>query len=147
MSAPPAVVGSLHVELIPVRRMLLRWPEQPESRAASVVLHPSSDRSVVDITVNEFAQGLEGHVPRPEIVDLARRLVGVALGKTDEPEITVDVDGALAFDLRLSSGELMFAELSLDGVLDLSVFDDSRPETCLVRHIPSASESEFVDQL
>ncbi len=147
MNTPPAV-GSLTVEPIPeFAGVLVRWPEQPESRDASIMpWHPSSARSIADITVDEFERGLEGRVPRPEIVDLARRLVGEAR-KTEEPEITIDVDGALAFDLRLSSGELMFAELNIEGVLALSVFDDSRQETRLVSHVSSATESEFIDNI
>ena len=108
---------------------------------------PRSAWSALDITLDEFAQGLERHVPRHETVELARRLVGAVVRMADEPEITVEVDGALAFDLRMSSGELMFAELSIDGVIDLSVLDDSRQQTRLVRHIPSACESEFIGRL
>ena len=49
--------------------------------------------------------------------ELALRLSAAAVEKTNEPEITVDVDGALSFDLRLNSGLLMFAELTVGGML------------------------------
>ena len=41
----------------------------------------------------------------------------------------------------------MFAELGVDGVLDLTVLDDSARETLVVRHLSPASESQFVKQL
>ena len=71
----------------------------------------------------------------------------MAKERSHQPEITVDVDGALSFDLRLASGLLMFAELGVDGVLDLTVLDDSARETFVVRHLSPASESQFVKQL
>ena len=85
--------------------------------------------------------------PSPGVVRLARRLSIAALSKTHEPEITVDVDGAVSFDLRLANGMLMFAELKADGTLNLSVLDDRGQDARVVRHLPSATESEFVDQL
>ena len=59
-----------------------------------------------------------------------------------EPEITVDVDGALSFDLRLTSGLLILAELDLFGELDASVYDDR--EGILVRRLPQTTESELI---
>ena len=71
----------------------------------------------------------------------------MAKERSHQPEITVDVDSALSFDLRLASGLLMFAELGVYGVLDLTVLDDSARETLVVRHLSPASESQFVKQL
>ena len=78
-----------------------------------------------DSTVREFSMGLDGERPDDHIVDLADRLVQKTRAQTEEPEIT-DVDGALSFDLRLTSGLLMFAELAIDGTLDVFL-NDSGP--------------------
>ncbi len=97
--------------------------------------------------VREFSLGLDGDRPDNHIFDLADRLVQEAREQTDEPEITIDVDGALSFDLRLTSGLLMFAELAIGGTLEVNILDDSGRETRVVRHLSAATESEFVDQL
>ena len=80
-------------------------------------------------------------------MDLADRLVQKARAQTEEPEITIDVDGALSFDLRLKSGLLMFAELAIGGGLDITVLNDSGPGARIVRHLTAATEPAFVDQL
>ena len=91
--------------------------------------------------------GLDGERPDNHVVDLADRLVQKTQAQTEEPEITIDVDGALSFDLRLTSGLLMFAELAIDGTLDVTVLNDSGPGARLVKHLPAATEAAFVDQL
>ena len=65
-----------------------------------------------------FGKGLENWV-----VGKANYIAMAALNKTVEPEITVDVDGALSFDLRLTDGRLVLAELEPSGALDASVYD------------------------
>ena len=80
-------------------------------------------------------------------MDLADRLVQKARAQTEEPEITIDVDGALSFDLRLKSGLLMFAELGIGGGLDITVLNDSGPGARVVKHLTAATEPAFVDQL
>ena len=96
--------------------------------------------------VREFSLGLDGERPDRDVVEMAHRLVQGAREKTDEPEISVDVDGALSFDLRLASGLLMFAELEVNGILDFTVLNDSGPEAHVTTHSSSATEAEFVDQ-
>ena len=120
-------------------RLHASWENHPESRTAEV--------TPIDPKVRAFSLGLDGKRPLGDVVDLAYRLVQVVEEKTDQPEITVDVDGALAFDLRLASGFLMFAELGVDGILDLTVLDDSGRETLVVRHLSAATESQFIKQL
>lgn len=44
------------------------------------------------------------------------------MGAVRPPEFSVDGDGALAFDLRLNDGRLVFAELSVGGTLAFSVY-------------------------
>lgn len=78
---------------------------------------------------------------------MASVLVQEAQERTRDPEITIDVDGALSFDLRLTSGLLMFAELTIEGALDITILDDRGRETLVVSHRSSASKSQFVEQL
>ena len=85
--------------------------------------------------------------PDNRVVDLADRLVQVAKEQTDEPEFTIDVDGALSFDLRLASGLLMFAELAMDGTLDITILDEGRQGTLVVRNLSAATEAQFLEQL
>lgn len=57
------------------------------------------------------------------------------------------MDGALSFDLRLTSGLLMFAELTIDGDLDITILDDRGQDTFVVRRLSPATESQFFQQL
>ena len=69
------------------------------------------------------------------------KLIALATSKTVEPEITVDVDGALSLDLRLSNGWLVLAELGVDGALDASIYDD---EDVLIKRLPATTASELI---
>ena len=71
-------------------------------------------------------------------IELLRRL----LRRTVEPEITVDVDGALSFDLRLANGWLLLAELDPDGALDASIYDDR--QGILIKRLPRTTDSELI---
>ena len=76
--------------------------------------------------IAEFAAGVAGYPPpAPGVVELGAELVRAAaerLGAVRPPEFSVDGDGALAFDLRLNDGRLVFAELSIGGTLAFSVY-------------------------
>ena len=90
----------------------------------------------------EFAAGLDGKRPEPWVVEMAARIVNAALAKTREPDISVDdADGALSFDLELSDGYLMMAELYIDGNIDASVYDAQKK---LAHRMPSATESDII---
>ena len=78
---------------------------------------------------------------------MASVLAREAEERTHDPEITIDVDGALSFDLRLTSGLLMFAQLTIDGTLDITILNDSGQETFVVRHLSAATDSQLVEQL
>ena len=84
-----------------------------------------ADRGTPEIgeAVGDFAKGLlQGEVrPSPEVVALAYRIAEAAI-TTESPEVTLDVDGALAFDLRLRDGNRLLAELTPEGVLDGGVY-------------------------
>lgn len=95
--------------------------------------------------VREFAAGVDGVKPDRSVVDKADRLVAAAMQGTTEPEFAVDVDGALSFDLRLSNGWLLLAELSSAGNLDASVYDDAVGER--VQRLPRATEAQFMELL
>ena len=65
--------------------------------------------------IHAFSNGLKDKRPTQAVIDIASRITEEALAKTVDPEITVDVDGALSFDLRLANGLLILAELDLYG--------------------------------
>ena len=100
-------------------------------------LNPFSHPAVV-----EFGNGVAGVSPGESVVAMAGRIVQAAAARTVQPEITVDVDGALSFDLRLADGLLLLAELSPDGSLDAGVYDDKAGER--VKRLPRATEEQLV---
>ena len=83
--------------------------------------------------IRVFSIGHEGKRPSVSVVSMADRIAKAAVDKTVEPEITVDADGALSFDLRLTSGRLVLAELDLDGAFAASErrFPGRRSDTLL----------------
>lgn len=95
----------------------------------------------IESALREFAGGVDGVPPNDDALGAARRLAAAA---TVSPEITVDVDGALSFDLRLGDGSLLLAELSAAGALDASVYDGGNN---LMRRIPGASVEEICSLL
>ncbi len=92
--------------------------------------------------VHSFSGGFGGKRPTVAVIEAASRIAAAALDKTVEPEITVDVDGALSFDLRLANGLLVFAELDIGGSIDASIYDDR--EGILIKRLPKATESELI---
>ena len=93
----------------------------------------------IESALREFANGIDGVLPNDDALAAARRLAEAAAA-TVSPEITVDVDGALSFDLRLQDGSLLLAEFSAAGALDASVYDS---ENNPLRRIPEATVEEF----
>ena len=96
----------------------------------------------VHSALDAFTVGLEGSCPEVAVVNMASRIAKAALDKTVEPEITVDVDGALSFDLRLANGQLVLAELETGGELDASVYDE---HGTLVRRLRKATETDLIE--
>lgn len=81
----------------------------------------------------------------PVVVSLARKLVEAVRDYTSEPEVTVDdSDGALAFDLRLKNGDLMFGELQTDGSLSVTVLDDRSEPVSVKKHLRFTNEAQFL---
>ena len=93
-------------------------------------------------SIRAFSTGHEGKRPSASVVSMADRIAKAAFDKTMEPEITVDVDGALSFDLRLANGWLVLAELDSDGTLDASIYDDR--QGILIKRLPQATDSELI---
>lgn len=92
--------------------------------------------------VRAFAEGIDGACPAPSVIDAAARIAVASLQETVEPEITVDVDGALSFDLRLANGFLLLAELDTDGGIDASIYDDH--QGALIERLPHTTASELI---
>ena len=83
----------------------------------------------------EFAAGVSGYPPPPAwVVELGAELVRAAEEHTVEPEISVDVDGELSFDLRLHNDLLLMGELSIGGAVDARVYDASNALVQRLRH-------------
>ena len=92
----------------------------PELAMEDIATSPSLP-PVVEAELAEFS-AVAGVCPTPEAVRIARVLSEAAVQHVRYPDITVDSDGELSFDLRLKDGRLVFAELSLDGRLDVGVY-------------------------
>ena len=111
----------------------------------TVSLGQESGAAALPPIVREFAAGLDGVIPSPEVVAMAGCLVKAVLGYADESALVVDVDGALSFDFRLNNGLLLLAELSIAGNLDAGVYDSDAGKE--VRHFPRASADQLIDLL
>lgn len=92
--------------------------------------------------VQEFAEGIGDARPKPDVVEMAQRITMAAIEKTIEPEVSVDVDGALSFDLRLANGLLLMAELSVNGELDAGIIDDK--QGAIVGRLRNATAEELI---
>ena len=113
----PSVIDQLNALLLP-------YAEQrsvPEPAVEDVPPSPSLP-PVVEAELAEFSAGTDGMRPTEQAVCIARVLSDAAVRHIKHPEITVDIDGELSFDLRLDDGRLVFAELGLDGKLDIGVY-------------------------
>ena len=107
-----------------------------------MVTKSTETEAAVKAAVAEFAAGLDGKRTEPWVVEMAARIANAALAKTREPDISVDdADGALSFDLELSNGYLMMAELYIDGNIDASVYDTQKK---LAQRMPSATEPDII---
>ena len=117
-----------------------RVPEKTELYTRDLIaqMHRSDDWPVtlrwfvldvhgVGSVIKEFAMGVNGKRPEAEVVDVAARVVQVAVAYTDGPDFAVDdEDGDLDIHLRLTNGLLVMANLFPDGTIDASVYDDSQ---------------------
>ena len=142
----------LHNEIAVRRLNYFAWPMDLGSHSHNTEVRWTSVPTDVDIVlvaeptllhpaVQAYAQGFGDMQPTRAAIVIASRIVLAALERTVEPEITVDVDGALSFDLRLRNGLLVLAELDVWGELDASVYDDR--QGVLVQRLPQTTESDL----
>lgn len=103
---------------------------------------PGNTQTTLHPAVQAFAEGVGNAQPAPDVVKAASRIAKAAIEKTIEPEISVDVDGALSFDLRLANGLLLMAELDVHGGLDASIYDDK--QGVLVKRLRDTTDTELV---
>lgn len=101
--------------------------------ASEIAWHP---------VVREFAIGVDRH----EVIVTAERIVQAAIEMTAAPEFSMDDDGALSIDLRLSNGFRLLAELPIDGTLDLGVYDDrdASQRAREVEYLPDATADDLI---
>ena len=103
---------------------------------------PGNLETPLHSAVQAFADGVGGALPATDVVEIAHRIAMAAIDKTIEPEISVDVDGALSFDLRLANGLLMMAELEVQGGLDASIYDDK--QGALIKRLRNTTDAELI---
>ena len=102
-------------------------------------------RAAVKTALDEFAAGIDEKRPEPWVVDMAARIANVAVGKTLQADISFDdEEGALSFDLELSGGRLLLAELEIDGSINAGVYD---PPLKPVKLMPDATEADVISWL
>lgn len=90
--------------------------------------------------IAEFAAGVPGYPPPAAwVVEMGAELVRAA-SKLNEPEFSVDVDGALSIDLLRADGCRVMAELTVDGRLFASVYN---PDGERVNRLRDATAAEF----
>ena len=106
-------------------------------------LPAGSSRKPPHPAVSEFALGIDGVKPGDAVVAIATRIVQAAIMHTADFEISVDVDGALSFVLRLNDGRLVLAELNPDGSIDTSRYDDDRGTN--VKRLPRATAEDLIN--
>ena len=92
--------------------------------------------------IQEFAMGVNGKLPKADVVDVAARVVQAAVAYTIGPHITVDdEDGDLNIHLRLTDGLIVMANLFPDGTIDASVYDESQLPVKTVKRMRRSTTS------
>lgn len=103
------------------------------------------DRAPLHDATLAFSEGFEGVRPSPNILQDADKLVRAAIAKCARADIDVDDNtGSLAFDLRLSDGALLFAEVDVFGKLNADMFDDEGGKAVWLEHFPNPSFSDLI---
>lgn len=119
----------------------------PEEIAKLFSVKSAGEESTASLpeVIAEFAAGVPGYPPPPAwVVELGAELARAAEEHTVEPEISVDLDGELSFDLRLRNGFLVIAELSIGGALNARVYD---ADDVLVQRLPDAAPADLITRL
>ena len=95
-----------------------------------------------DDPIRVFADGVGDTKPRMAAVILAQRLVEVVKENVEHPDICLDDDGELSFDLRLRNGRLLMAELSVHGNIVGSLYDENDQ---FLEEV--STEEKFIEQI
>lgn len=117
------------------------WTSNVELNSSIVPLGPPTLPPDTEGKITEFARGIDGECPEEEVVRIATDVARVAADRTEDPEITVDIDGALSFDLRLRGGQLVLAEIDMFGRIDFSVYNAANE---LEQHHPKATWQDLI---
>ena len=86
---------------------------------------PLSLPDKIEAALVAFSAGTEAVRPERAVVDAAKEIALAAVRYTRDPEITVDVDGELSFDLRLANERLLLAELGINGRAHVGIHDEN----------------------
>ena len=78
-----------------------------------------------EAAIGAFAAGIGAVRPTNATVAAARAICQAAAQQTSDTEIALDDDGALSFDLRLSDGRLVLAELCVNGRVHVGVYGEN----------------------
>ena len=103
------------------RQILGQFTSCPVENGTDV---PASLPEKIEAALAAFAAGTETARPERAVVAAAADISIAAVRYTHEPEITVDGDGELSFDLRLSNGRLLLAELGINGRVHVGIHDE-----------------------
>ena len=109
----------------------------------SSVISPSV---VLPTEVEKFKNGIDGEEPTKDVIDTALQIAQAAVELTADPEFFFDSDGSLSFDLRLSNGQRLMAELTIYGELDAGFYDDAHDELYAkeVRYFSQTTAQELI---
>ena len=129
-------------------------------RTDGAVLVPSTEESETQVKptihpiLGVFAESLKGVLHSDNTLEKASRIIHAAVEKATAKEIGVDAtDGALSFELRTSKGYLVSGELSIDGELQVNVYNDRHTsatapiEDIWIDYMPHASAEDVIGLL
>ncbi|MDE2817828.1 MAG: hypothetical protein OXK81_14185 [Chloroflexota bacterium] len=95
---------------------------------------------MVHAELDAFAEGIGDVRPSGEVVMMAFRIARVVVANVEHPDILMDIDGELSFDLLRKDGRLVLAEMEVNGTIHASLYDC---QNSLLEYMPSATEAEF----
>ena len=143
IGAPSGLFSRHHYRVPPIApRGTIAEPKNVLQRCQTQIFQSKPFYQTIDDVLAEFSHGTN-----PKVVGLANKLVEGVTDHTSDPEVTLDVDGALAFDLRLTNGDLMFGELNADGSLSVTVLDDRSKDIVVKKYYSSATATQFLELL
>ena len=92
----------------------------------------------------EFATAQGTMMSTRDVISKAGRLVRMVMdANLVQPEISVDIDGALSFDLRLRNGDTFMAEMTQTGYLDFGIYRKKQSRFVHIISVPGSTEEQF----